>query len=70
MKKLEFTSEIIDKALQVPDEILFSLGKQKKDIKVIILVDSKDEEEAGFQQLSVKAFFDGYDEEDAIYDEE
>jgi hypothetical protein len=69
MKKLEFISDIKNKTLKVPDEILFSLGERNKDIKVILLVDSKDEE-AEFQQLSVKAFFEGFDEEDAIYDDE
>jgi len=66
MQAVEFSvSGVKDSIIQIPDEYA-RLLKGRKKIKIIILF--AEEEEGDWDRLALQQFFEGYSEEDSIYD--
>jgi len=67
MQAVEFSvSGVKDSIIQIPDEYA-RLLKGRKKIKIIILF-AEEEEEGDWDRLALQQFFEGYSEEDSIYD--
>ena len=67
MKAYECYADILeDGKLSIPSEIVSKLNLPSK-IRLMILVHEGDEENE-WNQFAMNQFFDGYAEEDAIYD--
>jgi hypothetical protein len=65
----EFESHIKpDGTLAVPAEIAAQIP-QGESIRVIVLVETAEEEDAAWRRLTTEQFFKGYAEEDAVYDD-
>lgn len=69
MKAIEFTSQVRNNNIQVPQHLSSKLSESKK-LRIIVLYEEDDPEEADFQNLSQEQFIRGYSESDSIYDKE
>lgn len=66
MKAIEFSTNLIDHTIDIPEKFLKEIGESKENIRVILLIDEKKEDE--WQKVATEKFFDGYSETDAVYD--
>ncbi|TAK34037.1 MAG: hypothetical protein EPO28_16605 [Saprospiraceae bacterium] len=65
MQAIKFSAQVKkNNTIQVPDKYA-GLLKNRKQVNIIILFE---EEEKGWEQLTVQQFLDGYAEEDSLYD--
>jgi hypothetical protein len=69
MKAIEFTSQVRNNSIQVPQHLGSKLS-ESKNLRVIVLYEEDDPEEDDFQNLSQEQFIKGYSESDSIYDKE
>jgi len=72
MRAVEFKSRIKDNQIQIPQNIHSELNIDKeREVKVILLIDeSKFDDEALFLHTTQDQFFKGYADTDSIYDQE
>jgi len=69
MKAIEFTSQVRNNNIQVPQHLSSKLSGNKN-LRVIVLYEEDDPEEDDFQNLSQEQFIKGYSESDSVYDKE
>jgi hypothetical protein len=69
MKAIEFTSQVRNNSIRVPQHLSSELSGSKN-LRVIVLYEEDDPEEDDFQNLSQEQFIKGYSESDSIYDKE
>jgi hypothetical protein len=69
MKAIEFTSQVRNNSIRVPQHLGSELSGSKN-LRVIVLYEEDDPEEDDFQNLSQEQFIKGYSESDSIYDKE
>jgi len=63
MKAVEFTAKIENNRISLPKNQEYLI--EGKEVKVIVLIK---EENNAFEQLATVEFFDGYADEDSMYD--
>ena len=69
MKAVEFETELTNNTIQIPENFRLELSLSKdKHVRVIVLIDSVDEE-AEFRNVLNDQFLKGYDESDSVYDD-
>lgn len=70
MRALAFKSKIKNNQISIPARIQSELkDKQDKNVKVIVLIEDKDQsEDLGFKETTQRQFLEGYSDSDAIYD--
>jgi hypothetical protein len=70
MRALVFKSKIKNNQILIPARIQSELKDiQDKNVKVIMLVEGKDQsEDLGFKETTQRQFLEGYSDSDAIYD--
>lgn len=70
MKALEFKSKLKDNKIVLPEKVQeFLQTVLNKEFRVIILVDEGNETDVKYDQIVQEQFFQGYAEEDSIYDD-
>jgi len=66
MKAVEFKTRLKDNVIRVPENLNLS---ENKDVRVILLFEEKENQDAGdFRNLVNEQFLAGYSESDSIYD--
>ncbi|HTK76349.1 MAG TPA: hypothetical protein VL371_13885 [Gemmataceae bacterium] len=70
-KALEFQAQVgADQTLRLPPEVAAEIPAGRP-VRVLLLVDEVDDEaveEAAWKRYALERFFEGYSEEDALYD--
>ena len=70
MKAVEFKSKLKNRSIKIPRNLSSELS-EKKEVRVIVLYEEENDQEAiDFQNLAQGQFFGGYSDSDSIYDEE
>ncbi len=69
MKALEFTAPFKpDGTISVPVPVAAQLAPGQQ-LRILVLVEDDEEEDADWYRMAAQGFFRGYDEGDAIYDQ-
>lgn len=68
MKALEFSTQIANNAIEIPDNIKVELKDKIKKVRVILLIEDEPEDEKSWKKVTTKQFLEGYSEDDSIYD--
>ncbi len=67
MKAIEFQTKLHDGGIiEIPEAFQKQLSKEQ-DLRVIVLMEDG-KQDMSWKQLTTKQFFEGYSDEDAVYD--